>query len=388
MLGKEQSKSVEESENVIDASLSADLEHKDSKMEENDDAVITQMEDGLQKKSFPITGYVPYSETNANDVEQRQKNSSEVEVRQNMAKTLPAPKISETTDFELANRLQEASVGGIQRTKSMSEIPKMSGWGDRHSSNSIPSGEQTPPGARLHNAEKKSALFRQNPRQGWSSINNNGKTLLLPNHASGTLNSTSLERDTGIDIPVASDLGEFEAEAFADDQRKNITRNFSIQQEIERSISTRGSNIRPFSTGENAGMNENSAIEKLQFSHNRPGSREGIIKIVVSGTSESAEDINLNDIGLRESSLEGKSSIINTKSQLPLEGTSMECLSKDTVVDVEESKDDVEGTTNVPIGNQTSSNMYFVDANKGLDSTAISLLRQNSGNYAYNPKLI
>ena len=101
-------------------------------------------------------------------------------------------------------------------------------------------------------------------------------------------------------------------------------------------------------------MNENSAIEKLQFSHNRPGSREGIIKIVVSGTSESAEDINLNDIGLRESSLEGKSSIINTKSQLPLEGTSMECLSKDAVVDVEESKDDVEGTTNVPTGNQTS----------------------------------
>ena len=154
-------------------------------------------------------------------MEQRQKKSSEVEVRQNMAKTLPAPKISETTDFELANRLQEASVSGIQRTKSMSEIPKMSGWGDRHSSNSIPSGEQTPPGARLHNAEKESALFRQNPRQGWSSINNNGKTLLLPNHASGTLNSTSLERDTGIDIPVASDLGEFEAEAFADDERKN-----------------------------------------------------------------------------------------------------------------------------------------------------------------------
>ena len=53
MLGKEQSKSVEESENVIDASLSADLEHKDSKMEENDDAVITQMEDGLQKNLSP-----------------------------------------------------------------------------------------------------------------------------------------------------------------------------------------------------------------------------------------------------------------------------------------------------------------------------------------------
>ena len=134
-------------------------------------------------------------------MEQHQKNSSEVEVRQNMAKTLPAPKISETTDFELANQLQEASVGGIQRTKSMSEIPKMSGWGDRHSSKSIPSGEQTPPGARLHNAEKKSALFRQNLRQGWGSINNNG------NHASGTLNSTSLEPDTGIDIPVASGFG-------------------------------------------------------------------------------------------------------------------------------------------------------------------------------------
>ena len=53
MLDKEQNKSVEESENVIDASLSADLEHKDSKMEENDDALITQMKDGLQKKSFP-----------------------------------------------------------------------------------------------------------------------------------------------------------------------------------------------------------------------------------------------------------------------------------------------------------------------------------------------
>ena len=161
--------------------------------------------------------------------------------------------------------------------------------GDRHSSKSIPSGEQTPPGARLHNAEKESALFRQNLRQGWSSNNN---------HASGTLNSTFLEPDTGIDIPVASGFGKFEAEAFAEDERKNITRNFSIQQEIERSLSTRGSNIRPFSTGDNADMNENSAIEKLQFSHNRPGSREGIIKIVVSGTTEPAEDTNLNDIGL------------------------------------------------------------------------------------------
>ena len=135
-------------------------------------------------------------------------------------------------------------------------------------------------------------------------------------------------------------------------------------------------------------MNENSAIEKLQFSHNRPGSREGIIKIVVSGTSESAEDIRpLMILAQGKAVWEGKSSIINTKSQLPLGSTSMECLSKDTVVDVEESKDDVEGMT-TPIGNQTSTNMYFVDANKGSDSTAISLLRQKFRELCIKLKLI
>ena len=54
MLDKEQNKSVEESENVIDVvSQSVDLEDKDSKMEEKEDALITQMKDGLQKNLFP-----------------------------------------------------------------------------------------------------------------------------------------------------------------------------------------------------------------------------------------------------------------------------------------------------------------------------------------------
>ena len=69
-----------------------------------------------------------------------------------------------------------------------------------------------------------------------------------------------------------------------------------MEQEIERSLSTRGSNIRPFSTGDNSKLlDDNSMLQRLPFKHDRPGSREGIIKIVVSGTKESVKTLVLRE---------------------------------------------------------------------------------------------
>ena len=97
-----------------------------------------------------------------------------------------------------------------------------------------------------------------------------------------------------------------------------------MEQEIERSLSTRGSNIRPFSTGDNSKLlDDNSMLQRLPFKHDRPGSREGIIKIVVSGTKESVEDVSI------EGKVDNELSGINMKSQVPLEGTSMEDISKE-----------------------------------------------------------
>ena len=42
---------------------------------------------------------------------------------------------------------------------------------------------------------------------------------------------------------------------------------------------------------------------------------------------------------------------------------------------------------NVPVENKTRSNLYFVDANKGLDPTAISLLRQKFRELCIQPQI-
>ena len=71
----------------------------------------------------------------------------------------------------MANQLRQASFGGLERTKSMTEIPQLSKWGERHAAKSIPSNNPMPPGAMIHNAQNASVTLKSKPQIGW--MNNN-----------------------------------------------------------------------------------------------------------------------------------------------------------------------------------------------------------------------
>ena len=379
----------------------ATTQEESAKTEEKSESIVVETEKIPAEKSFPITGYVPYNDVvtspPANDKIDKnvfQQQNSNIKQPTGSLKTTSdplsrtVPTVSLSNDFQMANQLRQASFGGLERTKSMTEIPQLSKWGERHAAKSIPSNNPMPPGAMIHNAQNASVTLKSKPQIGW--MNNNHSQIdkelqqeEVQQQSSGVLNNgttdSSLRRFSS-SFKLNDSQGD-NLEHYVYDEKNNITHNFSMEQEIERSLSTRGSNIRPFSTGDNSKLlDDNSMLQRLPFKHDRPGSREGIIKIVVSGTKESVEDVSI------EGKVDNELSGINMKSQVPLEGTSMEDISKELSTELSNVKQhELPADSNSK--EATKSNKYHVNLRVGLDPMAIAILREEFTKLCLPPQI-
>ena len=223
----------------------------------------------LKKSTYPITGYVPYD----HDAEMHSEavaNHSRAETSDVKQSQIASVEYIAESDERLAMTLHQASLGGEIAV----EPPKLSSWGQRDGSASVPSPYPIPPGAIIaHSTQvenRQSDMVRAKPCH---------STVLR-----GTSNS------------IEESYFEAENSMYIEEEvsKTDITHNFALSHDLARPTSTRGSSMRPFSTGEILQTDEeiqNNEFRK-RFVEERPGSREGIIKIVVSGTESTSKKTN------------------------------------------------------------------------------------------------